>query len=395
MLPRRVVCAVLLASASACADDGAPVGSVGDSSGAPTTVDPTTVDPSDATTSGSTDATSSGVTSDDPDTSGEDSSSTGATVDCPPPPACDAPLPNPGPNLDWNDGESALVTASGAPVHRGRDMFYNPGDAQWVLAKFAYGVTDWDLEGERVDLFLLRDCGDAWESLGSIDTTYEGDQAEPIEGVADTGGRVYFQIPADKTLGPGRHRVHLFVRGDGSGIDTYLEIVEPGTPIFVADIDGTLTTTETEEFTALLTGVLPDVNPSAPEALWALVDRGYRPMYLTARPEFLGARSREFVQVRGLPPGIIHTTLNFTGALGDVAVTYKTDELAALAARGLVPHWAFGNTSSDADAYEAAGLAPLDHRIFFQYDDEHGGRRIEDYAVLVPEFDALAPVCGG
>lgn len=366
--------------------------STGGTSDDPESADTTSED-DDATTSASQPTSSS-----DPDdgSSGEPSDTTDGTtgepVGCPPPPACDLAPPNPGPRVDWNDGESTFITASGGPGHRGRDMFYNPGDAQWVLAKFTYGPTDWDLEGEQVDLFLLRDCIGDWEPLGTALTTYEAEH-ETIEGVEDTGGRLYFQIPPASTLGVGRHRIAAIVRGDMTYTDVYVEIVDPGTPIFLADIDGTLTTTETEEFTALLSGSLPLVNPSAPEALWALVDRGYRPMYLTARPEFLGARTRAFITERGLPMGIIHTTLSATGALGDVAVEYKSGELATLASRGLVPHWVFGNTSSDADAYEAAGIQPLDRRVFFQYDDVHGGRRIDDYAAIVPELQGLDLVC--
>lgn len=397
-LCKLVVAALALAGGPACGDAGSGDGGRGDSSGA--VEDSGTQDGSsgvhaDDTGSASDGAESGGVDgSGGADSSGDGSTgTTGGGPGCPAIPSCDAPPPNPGPNMPWQDSQSYLVAASGGPTHRGRDMFYNPGDEQWVLAKFAYGATDWDLEGERVDLFLLRDCGDDWEALGSIDTTYESNPHATVEGVEDTGGRVYFSIPAASALGLGRHRVHMIVRGDGTSADAFIEIVEPGTPIVVSDIDGTLTTYETEEFVALLSGATPDVNPHAPEALAALVAHGYRPMYLTARPEFLGARTQEFVVERGLPPGIVHTTLNFTGALGSAATGYKLAELTELAARGLVPSWGFGNTSSDGDAYEAASIAPVDHRVFFQYDDTHGGRRIEDYAELVAEFEALPDVC--
>jgi len=33
------------------------------------------------------------------------------------------------------------------------------------------------------------------------------------------------------------------------------------------------------------------------------------------------------------------------------------------------------------------------HRIFFQLDDPHGGRRIEDHGELLAELEGLAPVC--
>lgn len=355
-----------------------------EASGSAGPIDPTTEDP-DGTTSEDTTVTEGS----DPD------STTGPTGQCPPVPACDAPLPDAGEQLPWEHPiESGAVVASGAPRHRGRDMFYNPGDTQWAMAKFAYGLTDWDLEDERVDVFLLRDCAgreqDDWEYLGPTFTTNEGNHPT-VEGVEDTGGRVYFQIPTP--LGLGRHRIHMVVRGDDSRTDTYIEVVEPGTPIILSDIDGTLTTDEWERLVDFLLDTIPDVNPGAPEALHALVAQGYRPMYLTARPEFLGDRTYQFVEERGLPPGIIHTSLLATGALGDVAVEYKTAELAALAARGLVPAYVFGNTDSDAEAYDNGGIQPLDHRIFFQYVDAFGGRTIQSYEDLVPEFEALDPVC--
>jgi len=316
-------------------------------------------------------------------------------AECVPVPSCDAPPPSAGPTLDWENFESDIVSSSGAVRHRGRDMFYNPGDTHWVMAKFAYGPTDWDLSGERVDLFLLRNClweggeGD-WEPLGPAYTTSDGDHPT-VEGVEDSGGWVFFQMP--QALPLGRHRIHFVVRGDDTRADTYIEVVEPGTPIILSDIDGTLTTSEWERLVDFLLDNIPDVNPGAPDALHALVDLGYRPMYLTARPEFLGNRTYEFIEQRGLPPGIIHTTLTTTGAMGAEAVAYKTAELQALADRGLVPHWVFGNTDSDAEAYDNAGIQPLDHRIFYQFDDPFGGRSIESYYDLVPEFAALDPVC--
>jgi phosphatidate phosphatase PAH1 len=214
-----------------------------------------------------------------------------------------------------------------------------------------------------------------------------------VEGVEDTGGRLYFPIPAEATLGVGRHRLHLVVKGDLSSTEQYIEVLPADTPVFVTDIDGTLTTFETEAFTDLLLGQIPDANPSSAEALTVLASKGIRPFYLTARPEWLMERTREFLAARGYPAGIAHTTLSKIGATGSAAVTYKTSELAALLAKGFVPTWAFGNTDSDATAYQNAGLAPLDHRIFFQFDDPHGGRRIDDYGELLGEFGALPSIC--
>lgn len=352
----------------------------------------TTAAPPDGQSSGVAegDATAGSSTAVADDTSG-DTSESGGPLRCDPVPDCLAvPPPNAGPTISWEHTESYLVEASGSPRHRGRDMFYNPDEPHWAMAKFAYGLTDWDLEDERVDLFLLRNCEGEWESLGIMNTTYEDDHPT-VDGVEDSGGRIYFPLPEPLPLG--RHRIHMVVRGDDSRADTYIEVVEPGTPIFLSDIDGTLTTAEWERLVDFLLDSIPEVNVGAPQALHLLAERGYRPMYLTARPEFLGNRTYQFIEDRGLPPGIIHTTLSATGAMGTAAVDYKTAEFAALADRGLVPAWVFGNTDSDGEAYENAGIMPLSQRVFFQHEDAFGGRTIESYLDLLPELSELPPVC--
>ena len=311
---------------------------------------------------------------------------------CDPPPACDAMPPPPGEALAWEHLETNVIVLAGEPQHRVRDMFYVPGETQWLMGKFTYGTIDKDLKDERVDVYVQRNCAGPWMFMGQTLTTEEGAHAT-VEGVEDTGGWVYLAVPQELTLELGRHRVHMVVRGDLSTTDGFIEVVEPGTPIFLSDVDGTLTTYETEEFVDLLVGVLPDANPFASVALSTLQDKGYHAMYLTARPEFLVQRTREFVEIRGFPPGIIHTSLELEGALGGAAVAYKSGELAMLMGKGLIPTYVFGNTDSDAEAYNNAGILPLDHRVFFQFTDPDGGRRIESYQELVDEFTALPDLC--
>ncbi|HLM76274.1 MAG TPA: hypothetical protein VK459_26385, partial [Polyangiaceae bacterium] len=321
-------------------------------------------------------------------TGGSGGGSPGST--CGAVPACDAALPDPGPMLPWNNGEPDSFAN-----HRGRDLFLNPGDPQWILGKFAYGKDDNDLEDEQVDIWLLRDCGSKWELLGtaltSNDDFFGSGPNDTVEGVKDDGGRVYFRIPAEKELGIGRHRVRMVVRGDLSGTDVYIEVVPKGTPLFVTDIDGTLTESEYIEFQALLEGELPPVHPDAAKAFSILVSKGYRPMYLTARPEWLGQRTRDVLAANKFPPGIVHTTVTDTGAVGGSAAEYKTGELAMLKARALVPSLGFGNAESDAQAYENGGIEPVTDRVFYQFDDvAFGGRRIESYTQLLEEFEGRA-----
>jgi phosphatidate phosphatase PAH1 len=308
-------------------------------------------------------------------------------------PACNGnSSPTLGPKRDFKHTTSRAIVFSGDPHHRGRDQIVIEGQAQWVIGKFTYSMNDKDLKDEEVDIYLERACGGQWEKLGTATTTND-DQHPEVEGVPDTGGRIYFEIPKDKALALGRHRVRLVVAGDQSTTDLLIDVVPKQASVFVSDVDGTLTESENAEYPALLTGDLPNAQPDAPAVLKALADRGYRPIYVTARPEWLTGRTREFLDKHDFPRGIIHTTTGLTGALNGAAAEFKSKELEAIVAKGLTIAWAFGNRESDTDAYEAAKIEPKDHRIFLQVDDKNGGRRIEAYKELLPAVTAAPKAC--
>jgi len=316
-----------------------------------------------------------------------------ASVACAPMPACNgSSSPTLGAKRDWKHTTTSVIVFSGSANHRGRDQIFIEGAPQWVIGKFSYNTADKDLKDEEVDIFLERDCGGQWEKLGTALTTNENAHPE-VEGVPDTGGRVYFEIPKDKTLPLGRHRVRLVVAGDHSSADLLIDVVPKQTSVFVSDVDGTLTESENAEYPALLTGDLPKAQPDSPAVLKALADKGYRPIYVTARPEWLTGRTRAFLDQHGYPRGIIHTTTGLTGALNGAASDFKSKELQAFVAKGLTIAWAFGNRESDTDAYEAAKIQPKDHRIFLQVDDKNGGRRIEKYAEMLATVNAAPKAC--
>lgn len=405
-LPIALGLAITLGTALACSDSGrGESGSGGEEvNDSPTSESPDQGESADSMMSDSSEGPNdtSTTTTDPSDTNTTDPSDTGTTTDtggdpgfgpwCDPPPACNDPVPPPGEALGWDHLDSNLSALAGSANHRIRDLFYVPGEQQWLLGKFSYGDIDKDMTEERVDVYVQRDCLGPWELLGTVYTTDDGDHPA-VQGVEDSGGWAYFEVPADKTLELGRHRVHMILRGDASSASGFVEVVEPGTPFFLSDIDGTLTTYETEEFVALLSGEIPAAHDFAATALHVLQDKGLHAMYLTARPEWLVARTREFIETRGFPPGIIHTTLTFEGGLGSAAETYKTNELQMLEDKGLVPIWVFGNTESDAAAYDNAGISPLDHRVFYQFEDPAGGRTIQSYGELIDEFEALPDLC--
>jgi hypothetical protein len=274
--------------------------------------------------------------------------------------------------------------------HRGRDEIYIDGTAQWLIGRFAYGIFDSPIVDEDIDIYLLRDCGSTWEKLGTVRTTMNA-QHMPVEGVDDNGGRVYFEIPANKTLGVGRHRVRFVVAGDLTAAELFIEHVPRTMPFFVSDVDGTLTTSENAEALAYLGGTLPGANADAANALNRLAAKGYRPFYLTARAEWLTERTRAFLAKEGFPPGLVRTSLSALGLTGTAAADYKSAELAALAANGIHPAFAFGNTDTDAQAYQNAAVPK---RFFYQFTDmAFGGRRIESYSELLGEFDSVQPAC--
>jgi hypothetical protein len=316
-----------------------------------------------------------------------------ATASCQPEPlpACDGPSPPAPPRRTWRNFGSGIV-AVGTPRHRGRDLYLAADSPQWLIGKLGYGPFDANLSGEEVDVFLLRGCGTTWEKLGTANSTRAGDHPD-VEGAADNGGRVYFEVPKEKALGPGRHRVRLVVAGDGSAAEFFVEVRPAGTKLAVLDVDGTLTTSEAAEFGALLGGQLPAPQPDAARAVGLLAARGYRLLYLTARPEWLTARTRDFLTSNGFPAGVIETTTGGTGALGADATKFKTEALARVSGKGFVPAFAIGNTDSDAAAY-ATQIKAAQSRVFFRFTDAaHGGRRIDDYAALARELETHAPVC--
>jgi hypothetical protein len=305
-------------------------------------------------------------------------------------PACTAPPPDPGPKRSFSKLDSWLTATFNAAQHRGRDQVVAVGQPQWIIGRLAYGLGDTPLTDEEVDLYLLRGCGSSWEKLATLKTTKPGSHPT-VEGVADDGGRVYWQVPAGKTLAPGRHRVRLVVAGDLTATELVIEVVPPDSRFFVSDVDGTLTTWELEEFFASLSNSIPNANPDSAARFQALVAKGYRPFYLTARPERLATRTREFLAARGYPAGTVHTTLGNSGLIGPPAAEFKLGEIIALESKGFEVVGGFGNTDTDAKAYADAGLAG---RFFFRYSDSaNNGQRFENYADLTPVLAGWPAVC--
>jgi hypothetical protein len=313
-------------------------------------------------------------------------------------PACDARLPPLGPRRPFKHKRSSLVAVA-EPRHRGRDLFLRPGSPQWVIAKFAYGPSDKDLEDEEIDVYLLRGCGAVWENLGTYRTSDEKRPHPTVEGIEDRGGRVYLDLAKVATggvpprpLDVGRHRVRLVVAGDGTGTDLFLEVLPSGARVAVTDVDGTLTESEAAVLAEFVNGKVTPVHPGAAETMRALASSGHYLFYLTARPEWLVEMTRVWLSQQGFPPGILHTTVGLTGAMGAPATDFKSTELAWLKASvGIVPSFGFGNKPTDVATYIAAGI-PAARSYYYRLDvDPGGGVRLDDYRTLAASLLASPP----
>lgn len=134
----------------------------------------------------------------------------------------------------------------------------------------------------------------------------------------------------------------------------------------VTDIDETLTTLDAEWFAQVADPSHdPAMRPDADTLLRAYADLGYRVFYVTARGEDMtlsdGRSSREatadWLVAHGFP--FTENALflaSGVGVAGDAAVAYKTGVLTDLQAGGRDLAYAYGNATSDIDAFQAADI---------------------------------------
>lgn len=271
------------------------------------------------------------------------------------------------------------------------------GEPTWAIAKFSYAtgiLPEADLKDEDVEVWLLPSCGSGapWQKVGTYRTSTTAGPGQ--FGVPDTQGRVYVDLTAEGIHLPvGRHRVHFVVKGDLTATDELIEVVAPNPALVVTDVDGTLTSSEYASWTDYIGGTPPEAHPGAADALTVLAQKGYLIFYLTARPEWLEPRTRDWLTLRGFPPGLVHTTLDGVGASGTAATTFKTTELNwVMAQTGRFPEYGFGNRDTDVAAYAAATIL---HTYYYDLPnvDLKGGTNHKDYGALASGFGSLPVVC--
>ncbi len=249
------------------------------------------------------------------------------------------------PDESWRHITTEAVVLTGAPNHSGQDVVAAPSAPRNLPGKFTYGLLSKDLEDELIRVWL-DDC-DGWRELG--------------DHLTDSDGRISVAAPTE--LGPGVYEARFQVLGDQSTTTSFLWVLPTGTRIIVADIDGTLTESDTELFHQILDGsYVPVPYPGAVDLTLSHVSIGYVVVYLTGRPYWLTEKTRAWLNDLAFAAGPIHVADSNEDILptDDSVGDYKLAWLEGLAAAGYVVDFAYGNATTDIYAYMGAGI-PADH----------------------------------
>ncbi len=214
-----------------------------------------------------------------------------------------------------------------------------PGGYRGLKARTAEtnGLFSTPLPGERVSLWTYDDQAAAWAMIDRGETGEDGMYDFPDEGDPPANGQP----------------VYAMLEADGSCAVHYRQLLPPGTKVVVTDIDGTLTTADSELFEETADPTyLPRMKVSADALMRAWASKRYQIVYLTARPHVYRAETREWLRALGFPIGAVITANDLSDASA-----YKTRWLQRLTTSfGWTPVAVYGNAETDISAYANAGI---------------------------------------
>jgi hypothetical protein len=237
----------------------------------------------------------------------------------------------------------------------------------------ASGLTAIGLPEEPVSLWYYDPAGKAWQTLGRQPTDSEGG---------------YSLAPSGAVVTELDRPVYSILEADGSCAEHFDYLLPVGTKLVVTDIDGTLTLSDDELFKQIDDGTYaPLQNESADLLMNAWFDKGYRVVYLTARPHEFRSETRAWLRDEGFPPGPVITANSLV--FDESARTYKRSWVNRLLQDF---QWevvaAYGNAASDIDAYEDAGIPKDITFIIGEFAGANGTQAIanNDFSDHVADF---------
>lgn len=249
------------------------------------------------------------------------------------------------------------------PYHMIHDLVLKPNEPILFNGKFDY---DWilhkDLVDEYIHVYLFADHSDEWRYLGKYKT--------------DSNGEIFVSL---SNMPAGDYLVRMVVEGDGSTVDGFTSIVNPGHEAIVFDIDGTLTISDFEMIKDYLSLSRAAPYYYAQQVLEAYKEKGYELIFLTARPYWMASVSRDWLttilQQNSWPLKTRNTVFNPTGT-----ARYKADYLTQLInEKKLNIVRVYGNASTDIEAYELAGIPKKETFIIGPNAGNNGTNPIKDH----------------
>ena len=150
----------------------------------------------------------------------------------------------------------------------------------------------------------------------------------------------------------------------------------------VFDIDGTLTPNVFAIWLA---------RHNAAASVQRYADAGFEIIYLSARVRMFQAGVDDWLTENGFPQGHLH--LAVTDAAQDAPAQFKADVLNAYRARGWTIAAAYGDSTTDFEAYARAGI-PADH-VFALRRAFHGSCKTGDWQGCYATWVDLQPMING
>ncbi len=304
-----------------------------------------------------------------------------------------AALPQANSPVDWeHTATDILMGFDPDPDHSAQDVLVTDVVTGQIEGKFAYGVVSKDLEDEWVEAWI-DDCSGEYVFVG--------------EGRTDSDGRLAIDVPSGLIPDFGRFATFLRVQGDQSFVQSELRRYPEGTELMISDIDGTLTTADTELFQDIFADLfeplfnstyVPTARANAVETMTLRHDQGYVLVYLSGRPYYLTDITHEWLDDLAFPEATVHIIDGTAQALptNDAVGEFKRGYLADLIGMGFVINGAYGNATTDVYGYGNAPVEPNRIWIAGQHGGEGGTVAIgDDYtahiAVAAAEDDVVQP----
>jgi hypothetical protein len=261
------------------------------------------------------------------------------------PTAIKCPFPTTPKGFVNEDSQNVLETGR-LFMNEDQDAWGLPGALAAFQGKMQRGVRNYIVgkvfAGEKVSLWVQNASG-VWEQSGASINT-------------DGNGLYSFATPASLQAKNTSTHAYVLLEGDGSCAEHGAYAWPSGTKIVVTDIDGTMTKSNAEFQTQVTQpSYVPLEHPSATAAMTAWKNKGYRVVFLSARPDNFRDATRVWLRDKNVNFGPIVTAKTFV--TGPAAVDYKTKALQKMVTdNGWQIVAAYGNEASDVQAYAAVNV---------------------------------------